>query len=77
MKLKISIPEVVSIFKEIKKQSEKLYGMIRADTRETISQYLSGLMDAQLTHFLGRKPYERNFTLKGIGEVDLQVPRVL
>jgi len=51
--------------------------MIRADTRETISQYLSGLMDAQLTHFLGRKPYERNFTLKGIGEVDLQVPRVL
>ena len=89
MKLKISVPEVVGIFKEIQEQPEKLYEMIRADIRETIGQYLSGLMDAELTHFLGRKRYERlqgdvnhrngsydrNFTLKGIGEVDLQVPR--
>jgi len=89
MKLEISVPEVVSIFKEIQEQPEKLYEMIRDDIRETIGQYLSGLMDAELTHFLGRKRYERrqgdvnhrngsydrNFTLKGIGEVDLQVPR--
>jgi len=89
MKLEISVPEVVNIFKEIKEQPEQLYEMIRADIRETIGQYLSGLMDAELTHFLGRKRYERlqgdvnhrngsygrNFTLKGIGEVDLQVPR--
>jgi len=89
MKLEISVPEVVDIFKEIQEQPEQLYEMIRADIRETIGQYLSGLMDAELTHFLGRKPYERlqgdvnhrngsygrNFTLKGIGEVDLQVPR--
>lgn len=89
MKLEISVAEVVNIFKEIKEQPEKLYDMIRADIRETIGQYLSGLMDAELTHFLGRKRYERrqgdvnhrngsydrNFTLKGIGEVDLQVPR--
>jgi len=33
--------------------------MIRADIRETVGQYLSGLMDAELTHFLGRKRYER------------------
>ena len=38
MKLKISVPEVVSIFKEIKEQPEKLYEMIRADIRETIGQ---------------------------------------
>jgi len=90
MKVEISVPEVVSIFKEIQKQPEKLYEMIRSDIRKTIGQYLSGLMDAELTHFLGRKRYERrqggdvnhrngsydrNFTLKGIGEVDLQVPR--
>jgi len=89
MKLEISVPEVVNIFKEIKEQPEQLYEMIRADIRETIGQYLSRLMDAELTHFLGRKRYERlqgdvnhrngsygrNFTLKGIGEVDLQVPR--
>ena len=63
IKLKINVPEVVSIFKEIKEQPEKLYEMIRTDIRETIGQYLSGLMDAELTHFLGRKPYER---LKGV-----------
>jgi len=89
MKLEISVPEVVSLFKEIQGQPEQLYEMIRVDIRETIGQYLSALMDAELTHFLGRKHYERrqgdvnhrngsygrNFTLKGIGEVDLQVPR--
>ena len=89
MKLEISVPEVGDIFKEIQEQPEQLYEMIRADIKETIGQYLSGLMDAELTHFLGRKRYERRqggvnhrngsydrkFTLKGIGEVDLHVPR--
>jgi len=89
MKVEISIPEVVDIFKEINKQPEQLYEMIRVDIRETVGKYLSELMDAELTHFLGRKRYERrqgnvnhrngsydrNFTLKGIGEVDIQVPR--
>ena len=89
MKLEISVPELVSIFKEIKEQPGQLYDMIRTDIRETIGKYLSGLMDAELTHFLGRKRYERRqggvnhrngsydrkFTLKGIGEVDLHVPR--
>jgi len=41
MKLKISVPEVASIFKEIKEQPEQLYEMIRADIKETIGQYLS------------------------------------
>ncbi|MEA1883603.1 MAG: hypothetical protein U9N62_03675 [Thermotogota bacterium] len=35
MKLDISVPEVVNIFKEIKEQLEQLYEMIRADIRET------------------------------------------
>ena len=89
MKLEISVPEVVDIFKEIKEQPEQIFEMIRSDIRDTIGTYLSELMDAELTHFLGRKHYERrqgdtnhrngsydrNFTLKGIGEVDLKVPR--
>ena len=55
MKVEISVPELVSIFKEIQEQPEQIYDMIRADIRETVGQYLSGLMDAELTHFLGRK----------------------
>jgi len=42
MKLEISVPEVVDIFKEIQEQPEQLYDMIRTDIRETIGQYLSG-----------------------------------
>ena len=89
MKLEISVPEVVSIFKEIQEQPEKLFTMIRTDIRESVGQYLSELMNAELTHFLGREPYERRdgqinhrngsyprkFTLKGVGPVDVKVPR--
>jgi len=90
MKVEINVPEVVSLFKEIQQQPEKLFEMIRVNIRETVGQYLSNLMDMELTHFLGRKRYERaeeedpnhrngsydrNFILKGIGPVEVEVPR--
>ena len=90
MKVEVNVPEVVSLFKEIQKQPEKLFEMIRMDIRETVGQYLSHLMDMELTHFLGRRRYERTgegnpnhrngsydrgFTLKGIGPVQVEVPR--
>ena len=89
MKVEISVPEVVSIFKEIQEQPERIFEMIRIEIRENVGEYLSKLMDVELTHFLGRERYEhgqgdvnhrngsypRNFTLKGIGEVQVEVPR--
>ena len=89
MKIEISVPEVVSVFKEIQTQPEKVFEMIRLDVREAVGKYLSEMMNAELTHFLGRKPYERNeekpnyrngsygrnFTIKSIGEVSVKVPR--
>lgn len=90
MKVEISVPEAVSLFKEIQQQPEKLFEMIRMDIRDSVGQYLSKLMEMELTHFLGRKPYERreqedpnhrngsydrNFTLKGVGPVEVEVPR--
>ena len=89
MKIEVSVPEVVHIFKEIRKGPEKLFKMIRVEMKETVGEYLSKLMDAELTLFLGRDRYERvegetnhrngsygrNFTLKGIGKVDVEVPR--
>ena len=86
MNLEITVPEVVKIFKEIKEQPQKLFEMIRFDIREAVGQYLTAMMDAELTQFLGRKPYERspgepnhrngsygrNFTLKGTGEQGVQ-----
>ena len=89
MKVEISVPEVVEIFKEIQEQPEKLFEMVRIEIKENVGHYLSKLMDMELTHFLGRERYEhgqgevnhrngsygRNFTLKGIGEVQVDVPR--
>lgn len=89
MKVEVSVPEVVSLFKEIHGQPEKLFEMIRVDVKETVGQYLTSMMEAELTSFLGRGryeridqetnhrngSYERGFTLKGIGEVNVNVPR--
>lgn len=89
MKLEISVAEVKEIFKEIQNQPEQLFEMMRLDVRETVGQYLSAMMKAELSHFLGRGTYEhgkgdvnhrngsydRSFTLKGIGEVAVKVPR--
>ena len=89
MKVEISVPEVVSIFKEIQEQPENIFEMIRVEIRENVGEYLSRLMEMERTRFLGRQWYEhgqgevnhrngsypRNFTLKGIGEVQVEVPR--
>jgi putative transposase len=89
MKFEISVPEAINLFKEIQKQPKQLFEMIRSDVKETVGQYLTSLMNTELTHFLGRDPYERmegatnhrngsydrRFTLKGLGEVKVNVPR--
>jgi len=89
MRVEISVPEVVEMFKEIQAQPKKLFEMIRGEVRQTGGHYLSEMMGMELTPFLGREPYERghgevnhrngssarSFTLKGIGEVQGEVPR--
>ena len=89
MKVEISVSEVVEVFKEIQEQPGKILEMVRADMPKAVGGYLSELMQLELTRFLGRTPYERvaegsnhrngsyprRFTLKGIGEVGVKVPR--
>ena len=89
MKVEISVPEAIDLFKEIQKNPQQLFEMIRTDVKDAIGQYLTSLMNAELTHYLGRDPYERidgstnhrngsydrKFTLKGLGEVEVNVPR--
>ena len=89
MKMEITVTEVIDLINEIKNQPESLFEMIRANVQETVGQYLSVLMDTEMTQFLGRNryercegksnhrngSYERKFTLKGIGPVDIKVPR--
>jgi len=63
--------------------------MIRSKIREAVGHYLNEMMKAELTEYLGRRPYERTnsdgnhrnggcnlrITLKGKGMVGVKVPR--
>ncbi|MFP4642678.1 MAG: IS256 family transposase, partial [Dehalococcoidia bacterium] len=89
MRIDISVAEVAEIFKEIQDQPDRILQMVKTDVRGAVGEYLSKIMRAELTHFLGRGPYERGeeetnhrngsyprrFTLKGIGDVQVEVPR--
>jgi len=89
VKLEVTVTEVLDLINGIRQKPESLFEMIRVNVQETVGHYLSGLMDVELTQFLGRERYKRcegksnhrngsyprDFTLKGIGEVGVQVPR--
>jgi putative transposase len=89
MKLEVTVSEIADIFKEIQERPGQLFEMIRLDIREIVGKYLTTMMNAELTHFLGREPYVRvaeaanhrngsygrGFTLKGVGEVHVDIPR--
>ena len=89
MKLEITVSEIKEIYKAIEEKPEQLFEMIRFDIRKAVGQYLTAMMNAELSHFLGREPYERcqedvnhrngsydrSFTIKGVGEVRVDIPR--
>lgn len=89
MKIELSVPEVVDVIKEIQKHPERLFDVIRVDVQQAVAECLNRMMVVEMSDFLGRQPYERvegkanhrngsygrNFTLKGIGEVQVRVPR--
>ena len=51
MKVEISVPEVVNIFKEIEQRPEGLFEMIRADIRQSVGDYLSSMMGCRVDPF--------------------------
>lgn len=89
MKITISVTEFLRVCKAIKLRPERIFKLMRSEIRNTVGEYLNELMKAELSDYLGRQPYERkegdgnhrngfyhrDLTLKGIGSVDLSVPR--
>jgi len=89
MKMEITVTEVMGLINEIRQQPDSIFEMIRANVKENVGLYLSDLMETELTGFLGRDryvrvegennhrngSYGRKFTLKGIGQVGVKVPR--
>jgi putative transposase len=89
IELKVNVPEVRDYINEIVKTPGKIFDVVRYNVKESVGKYLSYLMESELTFHLGRERYERQgkginyrnggytrrFTLKGIGEIALNVPR--
>ena len=89
MEIKLSLTEFKELCMSIQRRPEELFKVMREEIRETIGQYLSEMIEMELTDFLGRKRYERcrgrrnyrngfyrrRFTLKKIGEVLIRVAR--
>ena len=89
MNIEITVPEAMELFKSIQASPEQLFEMMRLDIQQIAGDYLSALLDKERDIFLGRDKYERmegpsnhrngyyprKYTLKGIGEVDVSVPR--
>ena len=59
MKMEITITEALELINEIRKQPNDLFEMIRADVKQSVGLYMTELLDAELTDYLGRKRYER------------------
>ncbi len=89
MEIKISVPEVVNLIKELQENPSRIFEMATLNVQKDVGNYLTNLMKAELTHVLGRGRYERgkgeanhrngsyprDFCIKGIGEVAVKVPR--
>jgi putative transposase len=54
-----NLPEVREMFKEIMKQPEKMFEMLRIDLKSTCEAAIAELIKAELTDYLGRERYSR------------------
>lgn len=89
MEVKISVPEVVELIKGLQSNPAGIFEIIGMNVQKDVGAYLTNLMKAELTHCLGREEYERGegdanhrngnycrtFCIKGIGDVEVRVPR--
>jgi len=59
MRVEVSVPEIVTLFKEIQTQPEKVFENDSTGCARDGGKYLTEMMNAELSQFLGREPYER------------------
>lgn len=89
MELKVSVSEALALIKEIESVPAKLFEYIGMSIQKEVGTFLSNLMGKELTDHVGREKYERKkgssdyrngsylrtFCIKGIGDVEVRVPR--
>lgn len=91
LEIKFKLPQVKNFINELSDNSDQFFQKLRINVRENVGNYLSTLMESELSLFLGREKHQRNsdqeannyrngyyqrkYTLKGIGQVRVKVPR--
>jgi len=89
MELKVSVSEAIALIKEVENVPAKILEYIGMNIRKEVGAFLTNLMEQELTHHVGRQKYERKegetdyrngsytrtFCIKGVGDVELRVPR--
>lgn len=89
MELKVSVSEALALIKEIESVPARLFEYIGMSIQKEVGTFLSNLMGKELTDHIGREKYERKegatdyrngsyirtFCIKGIGDVEVRVPR--
>ena len=89
MELKVSVSEAMALIKEVENVPAKILEYIGMNIQKEVGTFLTNLMDQELTHHVRRERYERKedtndyrngaytrtFCIKGIGDVEVRVPR--
>jgi len=89
MELKVSVSEAMALIKEVENVPAKILEYIGMNIQKEVGAFLTNLMDKELTGHVGRERYERKdgpkdyrngsytrtFCIKGIGDVEIRVPR--
>ena len=89
MELKISVAEALALIKEVENVPAKILEYIGMNIQKEVGAFLPNLMGKELTYHIGREKYERKdgttdyrngsysrtFCIKGIGDVEVKVPR--
>ncbi len=89
MELKVSVSEAIALIKEVENVPAKILKYIGMNIQKEVGAFLTNFMDKELTDHVGREKYERKegnsdyrngsysrtFCIKGIGDVEVRVPR--
>ncbi len=89
MELKVSVSEAMALIKKVENVPAKILEFIGMSIQKEVGAFLTNLMNTKLTDHIGRERYERKqgsrdyrngsytriFCIKGIGDVEIRVPR--
>jgi putative transposase len=89
VELKVSVSEALALIKEIENVPARLFEYIGMSIQKEVGTFLSNLMGKELPDHIGREKserkedavdyrngsYTRTFCIKGIGDVEVKVPR--